>query len=344
MGRRQAFVLGAFALATVVALAIPGVATASSSPSGSATPASNLHDGQVIAVAGVGFDPDAQVGVVECLTGAVSTGQCDLAGIHFTTTDGSGSLAFEFTVTRVINVGGSLTDCATPDACILGMEETANQTESATVALSFENVPIVPPTVTVTPSTGLLDQQTVEVAGTGYTPGATVALIECPAGSAAVSACDFSTGLFVTADGSGAIDTPYRAVRAITVNGASLDCATPMACAVSVGNVDDFDQRSLVPISFENLPIPIPNPVGVSTAPPPVTPSGAPPVATLALTGISLWPLVRFGGTLVIAGVIVMQGVPRLGRTRRARRARTRLPDGRPTGQPSLTTGHPLPE
>jgi hypothetical protein len=310
---RPAMVFRAIALGTLVVLGVPGVAAATSPAIASANPASDLRDGQTIAISGAGFDPDAQVGMVECLIGATGTAQCDLAGIRFTTTDAAGSLSSQFTVTRVINVGGALTDCATPNACVLGLQESANPTVSATVALSFEDVPIVAPAVTVGPSTGLLDAQTVEVEGSGFTPGATVALLECPADSLLVSDCDFSTGLFVQADGGGTISTTYRVVRIITVTGTSLDCAEPLACVLGVGNVDDFAQRSVIALSFANLPMPVPTPPPAPSAPAPSTP----PVGALAMTGFAPAPLVGFGGGLVVAGMIALfagrrrPGVPR---------------------------------
>jgi len=293
-----------------------GAAGAASAASASVTPAAGLLDGQSVTVTGAGFDPDAQVGLAECLTGMVGTAECDLAGDRFVTTDASGSFSSAFRVTRVITVGGSLTDCATAGACVLGLEETADAAVTATVALSFADVPIVAPTVTVSPATDLADQQVVQVAGSGFTAGASVALLECPAGSTVVSACDFSTILIVTADATGAVDTTYRAVRVITVGGASLDCAAPAACALSAGNVDDFDQRSLVAISFASLQTPPPT----TPAPPALTssaPTSSAPVPTLAMTGSSTASLVVVGGGLLLVGLIVMLAATGFGTLRR---------------------------
>jgi hypothetical protein len=273
------------------------------------TPAGGLLDGQSVTVTGAGFDPEAQVGLAECLTGAVGPATCDVTGDRFATTDASGSFSSAFRVTRVINVAGSLTDCATAGACVLGLEEPADPAVTATVPLSFADVAIVAPTVTVSPSTGLVDQQVVQVAGSGFTVGSTVALLECPAGSTEVSACDLSTILIVTADTTGAIATPYKAVRVITVGGTGLDCSAPAACVLSAGNVDDFDQRSLVAISFAGLAAPPPTPPTAPT--PPAT------VPTLAVTGSSPASLVVVGGALLTGGLIIMLGATGFGRLRR---------------------------
>jgi hypothetical protein len=255
---RSATVLGTFAFAALVALGVPGATGAVTSVTGSATPATNLLDGETISVSGVGFDPNAQVGIAECLTGATEPGQCDLTGVSFTTTDGSGSFSIEFNVTRFINVGGAITDCAALNSCVLGMEETANTSLSVTVGVSFENIPVVPPTVQVNPSANLIDRQSVQVEGTGFTPRASIALVECESGSTAISDCDLSTILIVTADPSGNMESTYQVARVINVNGSSLDCAAPTGCALGAGNVDDYLQRSVVPISFANAPVPRP--------------------------------------------------------------------------------------
>lgn len=253
--RHSAVVLGAVALAALVTLAGPGVSGAAGAAAGSATPAVNLLDGQTISLTGTGFDPAVQVGMTECLSGAVGIDQCDLADIRYANTDNSGSFSTDFRVTRVIDVAGTLTDCAAPDACVVGIEETTNHAVTATASISFENLPMVPPAVTVDPAANLATGQMVEVIGAGFTPLASVAVLECPANSALISDCDFFTMLFVKADGGGTVDTEYPVVQVISVNGSNVDCATALACVLSVGNVDDFAQRSVVPISFGTPPI-----------------------------------------------------------------------------------------
>jgi hypothetical protein len=295
-------------LGGVLALGVP--AAASGVPSGSATPATSLVDGQVITVTGAGFDGGAAVGVAECLTGAVDSADCDLQGVRFATTDATGSFTLQYEVTRVINVNGVLTDCAVTDTCILGLAESANPSVPVSVPISFEDVPIIQPVVGVNPSIDLADGTTVEVSGSGFTPEATVALVECPASNLAESACDFSTGLFVQADASGSLSAAYRVLRDITSDGTNLDCSVPGTCVLSVGNVDDFDQRSVVPISFASA----------LTAPPTAPPTAALPGSSgavgpsttsthqLAMTGFAPWALVRFGGGLVVMGLLALYG------------------------------------
>jgi len=247
--------LGTVVLAAFVTLGIPGAIGAVSTPTVSAFPSANLLDGQTISVSGAGFDQNVQVGTAECLIGATGPGQCDLTGVSFVTTDTSGSFTIAFNVTRFINVGGAITDCGVPNSCVIGTEETATPALSATVGLSFQGVPVVPPVVHVDPSTNLTDHQLVHLEGTGFTPRSSIATVECLSGSTAVSDCDLSTILIVNADPSGNFDGTYQVAKFITVNGSTIDCGGPAGCAVGAGNVDIYVQRSLAPISFANPPM-----------------------------------------------------------------------------------------
>jgi hypothetical protein len=304
-------------LGGVLAFGVPAAATGV--PGGSASPATNLVDGQIITVTGAGFDVGAEVGVAECLAGAVDSAECDLQGVHFAMTDATGSFTLQYEVTRVINVNGVLTDCALPNACVLGLAESTNPSVPVPVPISFENVPILQPVVGVNPSTDLPDGATVEVSGSGFTPGATIALLECPASGPAVSACDFSTGLFVPADASGSLEVSYRVVRAITSDGTDLDCSVPGTCVLSVGNVDDFDQRSVVAISFATQVTPTPTTPSRAVQPGSSGASGPPTTSTneLAMTGFAPWGLLRFGGGLVVVGLLALSGGLRGRRFRR---------------------------
>jgi hypothetical protein len=73
------------------------------------------------------------------------------------------------------------------------------------------------PSITVSPSTGLSDGQTVTVHGTGYTPNVhTINVVECPVSGASQNACDLTGGdaqLLQPADASGSF-TVHMPVRA----------------------------------------------------------------------------------------------------------------------------------
>ena len=60
------------------------------------------------------------------------------------------------------------------------------------------------PTVTVTPSTNLVDLQQVTVAGSGFSANAQIATVECRSGALGQADCDLSTLVYTQANASGA--------------------------------------------------------------------------------------------------------------------------------------------
>jgi len=113
-------------------------------------------------------------------------------------------------------------------------------------------------TLTAHPSTGLADGQTITAAGSGFTPGASVALVECQTGSVAESGCDLSTVHFVTTTAHGAFSAPYVVARLITAGGVRIDCATRHACILGAGNVADPSQGATTPLAFNPKIHPLP--------------------------------------------------------------------------------------
>jgi hypothetical protein len=106
--------------------------------------------------------------------------------------------------------------------------------------------------VTVTPSTGLVDGQSVSVSASGYTPGAGLAVLECAVGAASESDCDLSTVAYVNADATGAVSTAYGVFREIfTANDAGgLDCA-PSQCVLVVANIGNQSEAASAELGFD---------------------------------------------------------------------------------------------
>src|SRR5438445_12425005 len=69
--------------------------------------------------------------------------------------------------------------------------------------------------VNVTPDSGLVDAQPVDVSASGYTPNAQLAVIECTAGAISQDDCDLSTLQYRSADWSGNLSTTYAVFRVI---------------------------------------------------------------------------------------------------------------------------------
>lgn len=125
------------ALVASVALALP----ASAAPAITVTPNTDLVDFQTVTVSGSGYSPDVSVAVVQCRVGAIGVDDCDLGNVTYPTTDATGAFTVEFTVERIIEVGGTDVDCA-PANCVVGAG-TFDLSEVAGVAVTFD--PTVPP-------------------------------------------------------------------------------------------------------------------------------------------------------------------------------------------------------
>src|SRR4051794_21005842 len=74
------------------------------------------------------------------------------------------------------------------------------------------------PGISVSPSTGLHDGQTVTVTGSGFTKNGTVYIVECKSGATSESQCSFSfsdlsTVVVAKADASGNLHSPSPALK-----------------------------------------------------------------------------------------------------------------------------------
>ncbi|MEV8309165.1 enediyne antibiotic chromoprotein [Streptomyces flavidovirens] len=99
---------------------------------------------------------------------------------------------------------------------------------AAVAALAFSAAPAsAAPVVTVSPSTGLSDGQSVTVAGNGYTAGAEVAVAQCSGGDKCVST---ATTAKVGADGR--FTTGYTVRKTFTATDWSTGSTVSVDCAV----------------------------------------------------------------------------------------------------------------
>jgi lysophospholipase L1-like esterase len=144
------------------------------------------------------------------------------------------------------------------------------------------------PTVTASPSTGLLDGEQIQVTGSGFSPGDTVGVAECQAGATSQSDCYlFDTALAqVSATGSFALS--FEAARVIQIQplgggqGPLVDCAVSGACVLAAQDLAT-SASAQTPITFDpSVPPPQPLTLAVqfSTGPIEVEANGS-----FALTG-----------------------------------------------------------
>ena len=230
-------------LAVMATVAAPASAQAAAQVT--VTPSSGLLDAQVVTVSGSGFAPNGTAYVSMCLPGATDAFDCDSRQYPSVPIDAAGSFTVQYRVIRFVRAAFDTTtpptDCAVA-ACTIGAADFLTGTGTVVYTpVDFADVPRVPPEVTLTPDTGLVDGQTVRVEGTGFRPGETVALRQCPPGATAESQCTRESAT-TNADASGAISTDITVSRILRSTYA--ECA-PAECTIGVSAIGGFDQLGI---------------------------------------------------------------------------------------------------
>jgi hypothetical protein len=93
--------------------------------------------------------------------------------------------------------------------------------------------------ITVTPSTALVNGQTVVVTGSGFSAGSMVAVVECVAGATTAAGCDIPAApVTATVNADGTLPSTNFAVKTGTIgNGTCGTSATDLSCAVVIGSL-----------------------------------------------------------------------------------------------------------
>jgi acetyl esterase/lipase len=251
--RRPAKVLAAISLATATAAAAlaagsaPGGAQASA-PQVTLDPATDLVDGTRVTVTATGFPPNGTIDVLQCPASSPegALGGCDFSDSKNAMTDASGSASVELTVDAML--AGSQTeetgpppelDCRQVGACVVRVfggfgDPTGANTAEAPLAFDPDAPLAPPPTVTVDPSEGLTDGQSITVAVDGIVWSDSAVAILCRAGVTSSNDCDFGTFSFFTVDADGSGSTQLTASAVLDVGGTAVDCREPGACVALV--------------------------------------------------------------------------------------------------------------
>ena len=106
-------------------------------------------------------------------------------------------------------------------------------------------------TITVTPSTLLVQGDVVTVTGTGYPANDLIGIIQCKVPSSSVADCNQSTLAYTNADAAGNFSTSFTPRRTLIVAGAPIDCADPDACKIGAGSVSQQTISDDFPIQFD---------------------------------------------------------------------------------------------
>lgn len=109
--------------------------------------------------------------------------------------------------------------------------------------------------VAVDPADDLVDEQTVEISGSGFTAGATIAMVQCWLGEDGGSRddCDLGNIGIATADPQGAFVGMMVVHRFIDTENGVFDCAsggTDEGCRIGVANTVDLDESGGVSVFF----------------------------------------------------------------------------------------------
>jgi hypothetical protein len=238
--RRLAVAIAAVVL--VVAAGLPALPASAgvSTPAAAAltvTPNTLLLNNQLITAAGTGYPGGTQIGIVQCKTDPGGPQGCDLSTLDYVISDGAGAFSVGYQVKRVIRVGTDSIDCATAGACIVGAGVVPDGVPAANAAIQFDpSQPLPPPpSLTVDPSTDLVDRQSVIVTGSNFEPFTAVGVIQCRAPSNGAEDCDFATLRFMPVDESGGFAQPFTVRRLIRVGTETIDCAEPGLCEIGAG-------------------------------------------------------------------------------------------------------------
>ncbi|MGH8981320.1 MAG: neocarzinostatin apoprotein domain-containing protein, partial [Acidimicrobiales bacterium] len=110
------------------------------------------------------------------------------------------------------------------------------------------------------PASELVDGQSVQVSGTGFTGSAQVAIGECQSGATTSSDCSATGALVITAAADGTFSTSFIVSREFTIGASSIDCSNPGACVVGAGQLPTLSTFATAPIGFAAVTPPTPSP------------------------------------------------------------------------------------
>jgi hypothetical protein len=241
----------------VVPLAFDAAVPPPPPPTLAVAPAAGLADGQTATVTGTGFTPGTEVYVAQCQAEGARFARCSrLAGVGLV--DPSGALQGSVRVRREIGYDEDEVDCATvAGGCTLETGFGYDGTRHSAVPISFDPAapPAPGPTLQVSPATGLADGEEVSVTASGFSPGATVAVLGCTSLSADdldLEHCDLSGPVIVEADVAGAVSTTYavRSTIATAADGVTDCAAAGGSCSLAVISLFDDAERVGVALGF----------------------------------------------------------------------------------------------
>lgn len=251
-----------------------------------ATPTTDLLDGQGVTLSLSGFPPNGEFSFTQCRAGTTTLREC----LHWSPvpTDASGSAELVVNVRRSFWTGwGRFVSCEAVDSCTLAVGTYEDLTSAHFVQLDFRNVgpiPIPVQKVAVTPSTGLRDLDVVQVHTTGFFPFGSLVSLQCPAQWATYEDCERLDSFDAFINPAGDVSWKVRARQTLQpATGGTFVCDVPGACVMVALQ---SDMHAVAPLSFIEIGAPLRGSVQAPGAVAsgqdfPVTGSGWTPNATI---------------------------------------------------------------
>ena len=230
-------------------------------PTVTAAPLTNLPNRATVTVHGSGFSAGESVFAEECISG-VLFGTCD--GFSDAVADSNGDVVLTVPVRRTAGgfAGEPPLDCVDAGALCQITVSGERSYERFNFTLRFDpNAPVPPPpSLTVTPSTGLGYRQSVAAHGAGFSPNATVELGQCAAPSSNGSSCAGFTEATTDAAGTFDVTTTVRRILASPFGPGSTDCAVTQ-CTLVAEEFDGFIDSASANLGFDPNSVAPPPPV-----------------------------------------------------------------------------------
>ena len=350
-------------------------ASAQLGPTISVSPSSGLSNGQTVTITGSGFTANSSIGVSMCDDPLVDRSSCDHATAKIARSDGAGSFTLAYAVADSIHghscvptgclIGAANLDVHDetadqislgfaavsdptrdgPPAPVSGVGGSAHQAPAAEVATSHVRAggsgvaALATPTISVSPSSGLSNGQTVSITGSGFTANSSIGVSMCDDPFVDGSSCDFATAKIGRSDGSGGFTLSYAVVDKIKGH-----TCVPTGCLIGAANLNvdnEFANRVSLRFGAGSTSTTAPGSSSPGSSAPgssapgssapgsatsPGTPAGGATAAgstttALATTGVSdsLASLTVGGCALMAAGAALLIAARRAGRWRPAR-------------------------
>ncbi len=206
-------------------------------------------------VRGHGYPPGETVYVAQCFTGPTPQGYSDRCRRQ---TSGPADAAGDVTLSVELRRFTPDTDCADPGTvCAIRMWGGGYATSLAvTVPIRFDPGAVrpPPPTITVTPTTGLGVADTVRIQGHAFRPNRPVSLNQCSSQflsyRCALDAAFEGNGVTVQSGPDGTFDTTFRVLRYMTQGlEPTFDCAASGTCGITAED-ESFNPSEPVPLTF----------------------------------------------------------------------------------------------